>query len=207
MLREYCAERLPLKLVVPVASALAMAARSASAPTWPQSGAAAAAAAALFVQFRVWDDLADIPRDSLAHPDRVAVRAATTAPLVASALLLNLFVFTLLFAAAHRLSMACLAATVAGFALYYRVRRDRTLAADHVLLLKYPAFVVVLAAAYPPVQPPRLFLAAGAAFLAACVYEGLHDPASPAAARPSLLVVEAVLLAAVLFALSTGVLS
>lgn len=207
MLREYCAERLPVKLVVPVASALAMAARSASAATWLQTGAAAAAAAALFVQFRVWDDLEDIPRDSLAHPDRVAVRAATTAPIVASAVLLNLFVLTFLFAAAHRLSVACLAATVGGFVLYYRARRGRSLAGDHVLLLKYPAFVVVLATAYPPVQPPRLLLAAGSAFLAACVYEGLHDPTSPSAGRPSLLVVEAVLLAAALFALSTGVLS
>jgi hypothetical protein len=207
MLREYSAERLPVRVVVPVASALALAARSASSATWLQFAVATAAAAALFVQFRVWDDLADIPRDAIAHPDRVTVRAATTTPLFASAVLLNLFLSTFLFAAAHQLSMVCLAATVAGFAFYYRARCKRSLGSDHLLLLKYPAFVIVLATAYPPIRSFRLLLAAGAAFLAACVYEGLHDRTSPVAAYPSLLAAEAVLLAAVLVLLSTGVLS
>jgi len=41
-----------------------------------------------------------------------------------------------------------------------------------------------------------------AVYLAACVYEALHDDRSPAAARPALLVGEGLLLAVTLAALS-----
>jgi hypothetical protein len=49
----------------------------------------------------------------------------------------------------------------------------------HVLLLKYPAFVGLVAATLEPVMPLRLFVASLAIYACACAYECLHDRQLP----------------------------
>jgi hypothetical protein len=66
-LAAYVSERLPLRLILPVSAALALAAGG----RWETPGArvsAVATACLLVAQFRIWDDLADLPRDRVAHP-------------------------------------------------------------------------------------------------------------------------------------------
>jgi 4-hydroxybenzoate polyprenyltransferase len=182
MLMAYAAERLPLRLLVPVATLLALASAMAG---WP--GAAAFAADAgiallLFMQFRLWDDLADRHRDRVRHPDRTLCGAASPLPIVWACLALAVVNLAI---ASARGGVAFW--TLAGFHLalggFYLLRGRRTAVADHLLLVKYPALVLVLAGPRAAAAPVATAGAMTAVYLAACAYEAWHDPASPLAAH------------------------
>jgi hypothetical protein len=137
-------------------------------------GVRAVLAATLVAQFRLWDDLADRERDRREHPDRILPRATSLVP------------FHVLLAAAFAANVGLLVAfrpvwTVVLFlalnavllAWYGRLRGwvNRPRVHSLVLLLKYPAFVVLLAG----VATLRLLAAAALVYLILCVYEFLHD--------------------------------
>lgn len=202
MLIAYLAERLPPRLALPAAGLLALAA---SARGWAGSAAFAgdmAFALLLFAQFRIWDDLADRRRDCVAHPARALCRAASTVPAAAASAALALANVWL---AASRdgfgIAPRALIALNAVFGVHYLLRRDRTIAGDHLLLSKYPAFVLVIAGSHAAAAPVPLSLAMAAVYLAACVYEAWHDPASPLSRHRRLVFSEAVLLVAALVVL------
>jgi 4-hydroxybenzoate polyprenyltransferase len=144
-------------------------------------------ALALVVAFRIWDDLVDRDRDRTKHPDRVIVRASTSAttPLRAAGWMLVLaatvalhftqgpgsvlflWIYTALLATSYaRRSLPAAASAKAGPA------------AERILLLKYGVFTLALIG-LPGGLTARGLSSAAAAFLAACVYEWWHDAESP----------------------------
>jgi 4-hydroxybenzoate polyprenyltransferase len=160
----------------------------------------------LFVQFRILDDLADRSRDARLHPERALVRATSVRSIVFLGLVLaSATMAILLFRHDPGPSSAYLILIIL-LSTWYVLRRERTLLGDHLLLAKYPAFVWIIATSR--VGPAAvshvatLSLSMLAVYLAACVYESLHDDRSPARERPALIAGEGVLLVATLAALS-----
>jgi 4-hydroxybenzoate polyprenyltransferase len=207
VLGRYRAERLPVALVATVATLIALGAQLATSFTLPHLPGDLALAAWLFVTFRVLDDLTDREADRVRHPERVLSRAESIRPIAAALVVLAVGAAALLWL--RGASRSIVVAAVGLFALigaWSAGRGPRSLAGDHVLLAKYPAFVWIIAASRTGEgldgASARLALALLATYMAAGVYEAVHDPASPAAAQPALVVGEAVLLAASLTALS-----
>lgn len=198
--------RMPLARFLPLALLLAWAAAAASTTgmggvTGSQAAAVVLLALGLIAQFRLWDDLADRARDLRAHPGRVLANDEAVAVLTAASGALaafNMLALGLLRGWAQALAALVLGALVL---LWYRVHRGRGLVHAHVLLLKYPAFVVLLAGA--PVQGAALLLAAALVYCALCAFELLDDPALNTPAGVRLAGLHAALLAAA--PLATGV--
>jgi len=173
-LRAWARERFSPRRFGPLALLLALAASAGGGrPRLHRLGRDALLAALLLLQFRLWDDLADVPRDRVEHPERVLCRmdrhgpfrAAVAGLAGASALALARPrpAFTRLFG---------LAALNAGFLFWYR--RARTAAGAYVVLLKYPAFVALLRGPDRPVDA-ALALAAAGVYLTLCTHEWLDD--------------------------------
>jgi 4-hydroxybenzoate polyprenyltransferase len=181
MLRAYAAERLPLRLLLPVAMLLALPSAAAGWPGLAAMAGHAGMALLLFVQFRLWDDLADRHADRVRHPDRTLCRAASPRPIVWTCLALAVVNQAAAFA---RGSMAfwTLAGLTLSLGALYRLRGRRSALADYVLLAKYPAIVLVLAGPRTAAAPVAMAGAMATVYLAACVYEAWHDPAGPLAA-------------------------
>jgi hypothetical protein len=174
MLRAYAAERLPLRLLLPVGVALALAAGG-DRTVW-ELAADAVLALSLVVQFRIWDDIADRKRDAIGHPSRVLVRTAVRPFEIAAVALgvANLAYLTLRGPGAATLFVV-LTATLA---VWYGWRAGHTAAGTHLLLAKYPAFVAMIAAMRTIEQPALLAVSLIVVYGAACIYEAWHDPAS-----------------------------
>jgi 4-hydroxybenzoate polyprenyltransferase len=205
MLTAYVAERLPVRLVMPLTGLLALAATGAEWHSTRTLAADAGLALLLFVQFRVWDDLADRERDARAHPHRVLVNAASAMPAVL--LCLGLAAVSLTWIAIRdgaSSSVVILLAVNGAVAVLYARRGPRTTAGDHVLLAKYPAIVLITAGARIETHSVAVLLAAAAVYLGACVYEAWHDRTSPATSNRLLVASEAILLVITLAALSIG---
>ena len=136
----------------------------------------------LLAQFRIWDDIADREHDAIAHPDRVVVRATSLTPLVELGMvLLALNVGMALWRDAPLISMLCLALLHIVIGGYYLFRRGRTVLGDQGLLVKYPAFVCILAGERLVASPLPVILGAAIIYAAASAYEAWHDPVSPLA--------------------------
>lgn len=174
-LRAYIAERLPVRLVAPVASALALAAGGDR--TTGQFASDAMLALVLVVQFRLWDDIAERARDAVHHPTRVLVRAVSIRPFEAAAAGLGLVTVAYLISQSPH-ATALYIALVSVFAVWYGLRRERTAANTCLLLAKYPAFVAIVAATRPIAHPMPLLISLVIVYIAACVYEAWHDPSS-----------------------------
>ena len=219
LLRRYRAERLPwaMTAIVPLLLAVCAQAGARSNPT--TFVVDVLLASLLFAQFRIFDDLADRPRDARIHPERVLSRTHTVRPIVIAGLSLAAATLgILLLRTAVRLDSASAArpsaigaylALIALLSSWYSFRGERTLVGDHLLLTKYPAFVWIVATSRVTLPAPggepataQLVLSMVAVYLAACVYEALHDDRSPATARSALVVGEGLLLAVTLAALS-----
>ena len=205
LLAAYIPERLPVRLMLPVSAALALAA---SGGRWDRPDALAMAFATawlLVAQFRTWDDLADLPRDRVAHPHRVLVTAASTGP-VRRLCIAHAVVNTGWIAArdGFGLTLVLFAALNGALAAWYARRGPRTAGSDHLLLAKYPAIVAIVAGDRAVAHPGRALLAMATVYLAACVYEAWHDRTSPANGSRLLVASEAVLLVIMLAALSIG---
>ncbi len=139
------------------------------------AGAAAAwtalASAALVVQFRLWDDLEDVPHDRVHAPDRTLVRSASLGTLRVvlwtSIALLGLAIASVQgwpHAAAYALLVAAVAVLYRALAAAGPQRPLRS----QLVLLKYPAFVLLLAA---DPAAPRALAAALALYAVLGAYE------------------------------------
>jgi hypothetical protein len=132
----------------------------------------------LIAQFRLWDDLADIDRDRVAHPDRVLSRTTALERYVATCALLACANLVLARWCVSTTSAGLLLLLNAAVAAWYVMRpAHRSVFGDLFLLLKYPIFVVILQAGWP-LTPLEAF-AALSIYAAACVFEVWHDVSSP----------------------------
>jgi hypothetical protein len=196
MLRAYLSERLPARVFVPFSVCLALAAR-AGGGSW-SAGAVAidvGTMTVLVALFRIWDDVSDRAHDRATHPDRVLVRATSIAPFRAAVLTLAVGAAGMLgLAYPHPGGLLTFLAVTGGMALWYACRSGRTTVGDHVLLAKYPALVFVLSLARGVDRPALLAGSATVVYLATCLFEVIHDPASPAARNRPLVAIEALLL-------------
>lgn len=178
-LLAYRAERLPLSRFIPLAGALVFLARGPAGAIGPGLGLVVSLVLAwgLVAAFRLWDDLADLPEDRRRRPERVLCGLSTP----------DLRAFSLTLAALLAASAAVFAAwapaklggfvlLLAYYGIYYGGFReriaDRALRA-HAALLKYGAFVALLAPA--AAEPVRAAAAAFLAYFAMCAYELAHD--------------------------------
>ena len=174
----YASERFPVRLFAPAILLHATIAWWVAGSPLSTLPVAISLIGLLFVQFRLWDDLEDVDRDRVAYADRVLVNsdrrafrrvlvallAATFAALAPEATAAGLFaVLLVVFVASYRVIRRWLSD------LQWRYR---------LLLLKYPAFIWIVAAR---IGEPTAQVAAGAvaAYLAASSYEFWHTRLEP----------------------------
>ena len=175
----YLRERFPLAIYGPAITLHVAAALWATAlrPTLVSLARPAGFAALLLLQFRLWDDLEDRERDRAAHPNRVLVRnvpAPFRLALIALAIG-NLALFAIAGSVAATAGVALLDLS---FWLAYRRVRPRVgdgIWRFSVLLIKYPAFVGLLATTTGALAPDRLLVAVLGVYACACAYEAVHD--------------------------------
>jgi hypothetical protein len=177
-LAGYVRERGRPGIFIPAAILIAVGANAGHAIDFARLVASAALVLLLIAQFRLWDDLADLAIDRSRHPERVLSRAARVEGFVVFALLLataNVAVAAWLSGPVGVVMLLLLDATIA---VWYAARpRHRTLVGDLVILIKYPAFVFIVAGSLSP--SPAQVTAAIATYAAACVFEVWHDASSP----------------------------
>lgn len=178
-------ERYPLWRFLPLAVFLA-AAGQAGALSWEPVGLVHGVllALGLVLQFRLWDDLESLPTDRLEHPGRVLCQARSLAPflvLLGTTGVLNTVL--LLSAPPALMGYVALCAVALGWYRWLAPTLGPGLLSAHGLLLKYPAFVVLLHLARGEGALP--VLVPGLVYLCFCVHELLDDqrlrsrPAAP----------------------------
>ena len=171
--RLYRCERFPLRIFALVAVVLTLAAFVEGIPhDWFEVLLSWMASVLLLLQFRIWDDLGDRNHDAVHHPDRVLSRCHQVSAfylLVAFTGLSNWIVFRLLGHSAIPFLLICVPAFF-WYMLFDETSR-RSIAGRHVLLLKYPAFVWLIA----PSHPPELISSMAIVYLSGAIYELLHD--------------------------------
>jgi len=164
-------ERMPPRLFAPAAGVILAGSAVAGSPTLAWLPGAGATLILLLLQFRLWDDLADVPRDRVEHPERFLPRCASFAPfhfalgVAGVASLLAVGLLSGLYAA------LALVALNAAAALWYRRAPSRRAGplGSLVVLAKYPVFSVLIAPA--PLDPLALAGAGIAVYLVFCVHE------------------------------------
>ena len=185
-LRTWCVTRLPLARFVPLALTLSCAASAANGTPLSETALGAVLAFALVAQFRLWDDIVDRHRDRSRYPERVLTQAASVRPL---ALLCGGLGVTNLCALAVFVDVSAAAGLLllsAGLGIWYACEPPRDALHAHVVLLKYPAIVLLLS--QPLARPQELLLAAAAVYTAMCAFELLDDALAHGRARAALAV-------------------
>ena len=153
---------------------------SAFRPVWPGALFDVGFALLLLAQFRTWDDLADRARDTEIHPDRVLVRAADVTQVIAFCGALAVANICIAVARdSSGLAVAVVGALDLALGLYYLARTGRTAAGEYALLAKYPALVLVVSGQRTFDAPVSVLAGALVLYLAVCIHEAWHDPASP----------------------------
>ena len=198
-LRQYLASRLPVRLYVPCAALLVVAGLAGGrALNATELAVSLLLAFTLLLQFRLLDDISDLPHDRQAHPDRVLVRADSLGPfraLLAVSCLFNLALLALQAGPAHRLGVFSLLTTA--YFLWYCIPKrgqdsfvrstQRAVTANesrplfaaskvigyHFVAGKYPAFVFLLSG--DGGSRWSLALAMALVYLSFAIYEVLHD--------------------------------
>jgi hypothetical protein len=178
MVAAFLRERFrPIFLVVACFTTLAA---SAFRLIWPDALFDVGFALLLLAQFRTWDDLADRARDTVIHPDRVLVRAVDVTQLIAfcgALAVANICIAVARDSTGLAVAVICVLDLALG--LYYLARTVRTAAGECALLAKYPALVLVVSG-HRLFEAPLLVLAGALGlYLAVCIHEAWHDPASP----------------------------
>jgi hypothetical protein len=205
LLVRYGRTRVPLWVYLPLAVFLWTASlpMDVEAAELPVHAPGIGLAFSLAVQFRLWDDLADVEEDRKAHPERVLVQAGSLDPFYTVAALMGVgnYFWVVLYPVSieavasflgrpklpqpevsHRFFLFTL--LTIGFLGWYlwlrRFCRD-LLIRSHVVLIKYPVFVALLAVPWAQMTmlsaPAMALLAWNAAvvYLTFCCYEVLHD--------------------------------
>jgi hypothetical protein len=173
----YMTQRFPVRVFGTAITLHAWIAWWASPASYVSLGWALVLMAVLFVQFRLWDDLEDVQRDRMHHPERVLTYSPVR-PF--HALLAALAVVSAALLATHELALTYWALLCAGLWSAYRAVRPQLpdpFWRYGVLLLKYPAFVVIVALACGPPIPTRLVVGATVAYIGTALYEAWHHEA------------------------------
>jgi len=174
-LQAWRSSRLSGTRFLALASILAWAAWVASDRTYGQSLAMLGIAYSLIAQFRLWDDLVDRERDRELHPERVLCAASDTTPFVAAVWGLGAVNGIALYALNDWVSLSGLFGLNGALGLWYARGASRSLIHDHVLLLKYPVFVMLLAS--PASNPGLLVSTSVVVYAALCAFELLDRSA------------------------------
>jgi 4-hydroxybenzoate polyprenyltransferase len=171
----YFRERLPLRIYLPLAGGLALAAH----PVRHDATSFVidtTLAFLLVATTRLWDDLADREHDALLHPARALVRADSTAGYTAACVCLALATVALVLSRpGANVAGPILLALYSTLAALYTRRTRRSVVTETIVLSKYAAFVLVIAADAIRVATLITALMVSAA---ACAYEAWHDPRS-----------------------------
>lgn len=179
LLLEYRRTRLPHVVYVPLAAFLAAAAYSGATPDVLGLVAAAALCYGLVLQFRLWDDLADVDEDRLRAPNRVLCRPGSTsdanrALVVLSAVVLLLVLYRNTWGAGSWLYVLLLALA----SLWYGTgaRRNMSVAArSRIQLCKYPLFALIVAPPAWSSNMPWLAISMLLVYLSFIIFEFLDD--------------------------------
>jgi hypothetical protein len=192
---SYARQRLLRPRIVALAAAVAACAVFASGVLHPWYSIPAALI--LVWQYRLWDDLEDLPFDRVHHPDRVLVVTRMRRGFVATVAATLVLVAGILAIVAEPPQALAYAGLVAALAAGYRIMKtapDHRLVRAHLVLAKYPVFVFVAAT-----EPVRAMPVAIVLYLGLCLFEVLDDPAlrGMRAAR-TLVVAEGIAIAGIL---------
>ena len=187
--------RMPGMRFAPVALILVLASAAAGRPSVLWAAMAGLVALLLLFQFRLWDDLADAAKDRVQHPDRILPRCESTAVFRAAAWIAFAATFGLLAVLSGAGAVAAFLALCAFYGAWYvqPPHAREGLIGAHIVVLKYPAFVLLLAPR--PLDGTRTALACAAIYFAFAAYELIHDPVhrsragAPALAAAALVVV------------------
>ncbi len=134
---------------------------------------------ACILQFRIWDDLADLDFDREKHPQRVLGRTPHRLPYWSTVLGVGLFALLFLRVTENDMQAATLYALLLllTFGIYrvltntrYRVFRN------HLVLLKYPLLVAIFRHQALGAGDPRAWTLLGALLLSFAIHEVLDDP-------------------------------
>lgn len=176
---RYQQTRFPVGLFLPLAMFLFTASLVVG---WPPNGLAWVAhvvlALALLFQFRLWDDLNDVTRDRLDYPDRVLCQAnSLTLFRVALGVSFVINLALLLWLSSSMAISIFLGLNVMSLVWYQLASRlaIHPFVAYHVILIKYPVFVLLLAWPVVAMEVRSLACAMAVVYFCFCVYELLHD--------------------------------
>lgn len=172
LLRAWRTERMPWMRFGPLAVLIAWAACSGEAIEAATLAIRCALAWMLLAQFRLWDDLVDRARDRGAHPERALARRQDVGAMAAACAVLGAANALALGLRLGIAAVALFAGLSAGLAAWYRCHAERGLLHAHVLLLKYPAFVLMITA--PFVDPWAACAAMAAVYSSMCAFELLE---------------------------------
>ena len=170
-LAVWLGERMPLRLFGPAGALLLAAAAAAGTPWLLWLPGAVATLALLLVQFRLWDDLADVARDRVEHPERFLPRYASVAPFRTALVTAGVAAVLAVSLLSGPFAALALIALDAAAALWYRQPFTRRVGplGSLVVLSKYPLFTALLAP--PPIDALALAVACAIVYLAFCLYE------------------------------------
>ena len=179
LLLRWFHERFKLRVFAPLAATLALCGQFGSLPSGIDGLLLFLVALLMLVQFRIMDEVADLPADTIAHPDRVLSRAGNYSPLIVVAVFSALVNCAALAVLHGRINVIALAITTLLAILWYKHFRAfvrHPLLRAYVLLLKYPVFVILLGE-WPTETAtlPRCGIAA-IVYLAICLHEAINDP-------------------------------
>lgn len=177
---RYRGTRLPGRLYVPLALFIATAAltgyRAPSVASW----CLVWLCAYLYIfQFRLWDDLTEVEEDCRREPERVLCRADSLTPFYWFSLVLAGMILVLLASrngAPLNVFGYLFICTLAG--TWYRFQRARdwsNLVRAHIVLLKYPLFVVLIGIPFGGENLANMIVAAVIVYETLAVYEIIHD--------------------------------
>ncbi len=180
VLLRYQKTRIPWVIFAPLALFLCVAS---AIGRWPFDAAAWClnwgVALSLVVQFRLWDDLADVGSDRLIHPGRVLCQTKSL-QIFWGILGLLLIVNTLLIASyKSTLSLGVFLILNVSYLMWYSIPRKLTsdmIVSHSIVLAKYPVFVFLLSGSHAA-ERAGLQLGYGmvVTFLCFCAYELQHD--------------------------------
>jgi hypothetical protein len=128
--------------------------------------------------FRLWDDLADLNQDRIQHPDRVLSGTDHARLFQRVCILLGTTVLAVLLASGNTQASLGFSCLVILFVCFYKLpwRANWPLVSYHLLILKYPLFVILISTCDDrPINQLHLIIALLAYFLL-CIYEVIHDP-------------------------------
>jgi hypothetical protein len=178
---DYWFDRFVLSPFIPAALVLALA------TAWPGSPNTTAVLLGWLVgapfmllalaQLRLWDDLADRDRDRRDHPDRILCDVNPVPYAITVTALAGTNLWLLLTLGAQESALRFVAMNIAVVCYYAFRPKTRTASSDALLLIKYPALVLVLA----PIttDPFAVVVVVMATYAAAFAYEMWHDPTGP----------------------------